>query len=147
MNNKTAELVIDTKPRSIQNFDEFSSEELMNKILRKGYESVMLDGELIHNFSDHIFLFVQDDIKLLVDGYMYFEKLLITDKGYQHGAYLNGGTFSWTVTSDRKNVKIEFKICPGLHVDNLVTYTINITEYIYTLWWRSIAHEILNLAS
>ncbi|MEH2028381.1 MAG: hypothetical protein V7K67_01645 [Nostoc sp.] len=144
---QTAELKTNLEPQVIQGFNGLSSREVMNQLLSIGYQTILLKGALVDQFSDGISLWVEEDAKFLIDDYFYLEKLLTSQKPYEHGSFLNDGLLSFTATSDRTRVEIEFRYCPGLDIANLVTHHLTITENEYVWWWRNIAHQILNLVS
>lgn len=147
MNSKTAELTASITPQRVQSFHGLDSREIMNLLLSKGYYDTTLKGAFIEEFTRGIFLFVDEDAQLLMDEYFYLEKLLAIDEPYQHGSCLNSGLVTFTATSNRTMVRIEFRYCPQLNVANLVTNNLTVTEDEYVWWWRSIAQEILNIIS
>jgi hypothetical protein len=145
MENKTVELHASLSPLMVQDFNRLSSRQVMKKILEKGHEIIILDGSLIDQFSNGIFLFVEEDVHFLIQDYFYYEKLLKTQEPFEYDVTLNDGSFSFTAKSENARVNLEFKYYPGLNSANLITHKVTITKEEYTWWWRSIAHGILNL--
>lgn len=140
----TVEIKTNLIPRSIQSID-VSPSEVMNRILTLGYDSLILSGSLIDQFSDGVLLFVEEDVQFLIDEYIYFEEILTTHKPYQHNVYLNDGSLAFTAMSNRTTVEIKFQYCPGLNVADLIICDVTVTENEYIWWWRSISYEIFNL--
>lgn len=147
MKSNSVVLKANVMPKMIQCFKNLNSRNVMNLLLSKGYQTIILDGAFVDTFSDGIFLFVEEDVQFLIDAYLHLEELLKKPVYYQHGISLNDGLLSFTASSNRTIAQIEFRYCPGLNVANLITHHLTVTEDEYTWWWRSIAHEILKAVS
>ncbi len=117
----------------------------MNKISNIGYQTAILRGAFIDRFSNGVLLFVEDDIRNLIEEYLELERLVKAKEPYQHGICLNDGLLCFTVTSDVVKADIEFRYCPGLDAKNLVTNKVTVTQEAYIWWWRSIMSDILTL--
>ena len=148
MNAKTAELTTNLTPKPIQNLHGFNAHNLKKKILSMGYEYISLYGGFAEYFDGKgMFLYVEDDAEFLIDYYINLEELFKTQDNYEHSAFLSDGIYTLNAKSNRNAIEIEFKSCPGLNVENLVTNNVTSSENKYVWWWRSIAHEIINLAN
>ncbi|WNZ26904.1 hypothetical protein HJG54_34225 [Leptolyngbya sp. NK1-12] len=139
MNFKTAHLNVNYTPRSTQILRSLDLRMVKNRLLDMGYEKILLSGALIEQFSEGIYLFVDDDVVHWLEAYLHLEELLLAKEPYQHAAFLNDGAL--TIKAD-----VEFRYCPGLNIANLVTYNASIAADQYIWWWRNIAYKILNLS-
>jgi len=147
MNSQTARLIASLQPRSVQSLQNVEYHKLANKLLNMGYENMLLSGAFIEQFSDGVLLFVDNDVELLFDCYLYLENLLLIEEPYKHFACLNDGLLNISSKSDRERTEIKFEYWPGLNATNLITYTTDVAADKYVWWWRNVAYEILNLTS
>lgn len=145
MNSDSFVLTARLAPGPAVRLNPWTPHQIMNEILSAGYQTLILTGALIDRFSDGVFLFVEDDIKLLIEAYIELEVLIATQHSYQHGGCFNDGLLCFTAIYDETKVDLEFKYCPGLDVGNLVTHRLCVSGDEYAWWWRSIVAGVLTL--
>jgi hypothetical protein len=121
--------------------------QLREKLLDKGYERIFLCGVMLEQFDGGIYLWIDDDIELLLDCYLYLEKIILKKAPYRHYSSLGDGLLTIKSESNRRTAKVILEYCPALDITNLATHTVNLITDRYVWWWRSIVCGILNLAS
>ena len=145
MNSQTAQLIASVTPRPIQNCQGLDTRELVEKLLNRGYQRILLSGALIDQFSDGVILYVDNDVDFFFDCYLHLETLSLVNEPYNHFACLNDGVLNISAKSNTIITKIKFEYWPNLNAANLVTYIETVAANEYVWWWRSIANEILDL--
>ncbi|QYO67755.1 hypothetical protein [Leptolyngbya sp. 7M] len=146
MNLKTAHLNANYTSRPTQILGSLDLRIVKNRLLDMGYEKMLLNGALIEQFSEGIYLFVDDDVVHWLEAYLHLEELLLSKEPYKHAAFLNDGALTIKASVVAEQANVEFRYCPGLNVANLITYNASIAADQYIWWWRNIAYAILNLS-
>ena len=144
MNFQITQVIPSFTPRPNHNLQDLNSRKLIEKLLYIGYKRILLSGAMLDQFNDGIYLWVDDDVDMLLDCYLYLEQIILLKKPYKHFSSLGDGLLTISSESNTEITKVILEYCPGLDVTNLVTHTtVAADEYVW--WWRSIVHEILNL--
>jgi hypothetical protein len=135
-------------PRAAATFENSSAQDVMSQLLNKGYQTFLLSGALIDQFSDGIVGYVEEDIQFLLDEYLGLENLIAKPGPFAHrnGILIGDGVLGLAAESNRETVHIEFRYCPQSDVKNLLVHQVEISEAEYVAWWRSIAHGVLKYA-
>jgi len=133
--------------RPLLTWQRLNNRQLIQKLLDKGYERIFLCGVMLEQFDGGIYLWIDDDIDMLLDCYFYLEELILKKGYYKHYSSLGDGLLTIISESNSLTTKVLLEYCPALNITNLATYTTTITADQYVWWWRSIAYELMNLAS
>ncbi|MEH1922359.1 hypothetical protein [Nostoc sp.] len=145
MNFQIAQVIPSFTPSPSHNLQDLNPRKLIEKLLDIGYKRILLSGAMLDQFNDGIYLWVDDDVDMLLDCYLYLEQIILLKKPYKHFSSLGDGLLTIGSESNTEITKVTLEYCPGLDVANLVTHTITVAADEYVWWWRSIVYEILNL--
>lgn len=147
MNCQTTKIKASFTSRPLLTWPQLNYRQLTEKLLDKGYERIFLCGVMVEQFDGGIYLWIDDDIALLLDCYFYLENIILKKAPYHHYSSLGDGLLTINSKCNRQTTKVLLEYCPALDITNLATHTVTLTADRYVCWWRSIAYGILNLVS
>jgi hypothetical protein len=119
--------------------------EVVAALLARGYESLILRGDLLDDFCGGVLLYVEDDAQFLLVAAVDLERLHHVGAAYRHEATLGDGLLAIASLSEGATVAVTFRYYPELDVANLVTHEALLTENEYVWWWRSISRQLWDL--
>jgi hypothetical protein len=136
MNHETLEVTIDCNHNEVFDPMSFDPDLISSKLIKGGYSCLLIQGGFIEVVNDPILLFIDDGVRSLYIDYQELERLASSTSSYLHGTYLNDGVLSIAtrVSDDVASIKIEY--CPGLNVNELKIFHLEIPSTEYLNWWR-----------
>lgn len=146
MNCQTTKIEASFTAQSLLTWQNLNTRQLIEKLLDKGYERIILCGPMLEQFEGNIGLWIDDDIDMLLDCYFYLEQIILEKEPYEHYSSLGDGLLTIKSESNRHTTKVILEYCPALDIKNLAIHIVTISVYQYVYWWRSIAYGIINLA-
>lgn len=143
MTSDTIEIALTLEPRGPLPADGPTALEVVDALLAQGLSTIVLAGPIL---EPGVALYVEDDVRILIDTYWYLEELLATPETFELHTYLGDGLVELGSSSDRSEVAIEVGYTPELDVAKRESWDLRLPEPAYVAWWRNLAASLIDFA-
>jgi hypothetical protein len=138
-------LKTDFELNNLENVGNLNSRQMVEKMLKEGYEYFILIDPQIEKLADTVFLPIENDLEFFIESYLYLEELIAAEKNFFHNTFLGDGVLEIKAIVTENNVNLIYKYCPQLNRANLVMYEIKTTQQKLLIWWRNAAYKLAQL--